>query len=173
MMRHILGEDLNVGCVLSWGPCWYFQKQYFDGTVHRLSTDRYLMRYDVEVSGFPSQHAGPPLPAAAEGGRLHLSAAGGVQLEFPQRERPLQGDQDDADRRVAHLGPADPQVGQGARGRGRLLAQRLGPEGRRRQAAHLRDAAVRRHRRQRVHRRRGARRVRLHLRRSIRPASGS
>jgi hypothetical protein len=24
MMRHILGEDLNVGCVLSWGPCWYF-----------------------------------------------------------------------------------------------------------------------------------------------------
>ena len=58
MMRHILGEDLNVGCVLSWGPCWYYQKQFFDGTVHRLSTDRYLMRYDVEVSGFPSQHAG-------------------------------------------------------------------------------------------------------------------
>ncbi len=58
MMRHILGEDLNVGCVLSWGPCWYFQKQYFDGTVHRLSTDQNLMRYDVEVSGFPSQHAG-------------------------------------------------------------------------------------------------------------------
>jgi hypothetical protein len=58
MMRHILGEDLNVGCVLSWGPCWYFQKQFFDGTVHRLSTDCYLMRYDVEVSGFPSQHAG-------------------------------------------------------------------------------------------------------------------
>ncbi len=25
MMRHILGEDLNVGCVLSWGPCWYHQ----------------------------------------------------------------------------------------------------------------------------------------------------
>ena len=33
MMRHILGEDLNVGCVLSWGPCWYFQKQYFEGKV--------------------------------------------------------------------------------------------------------------------------------------------
>ena len=31
MMRHILGEDLNVGCVLSWGPCWYFQKQFFEG----------------------------------------------------------------------------------------------------------------------------------------------
>lgn len=26
MMRHIVGEDLNVGCVLSWGPCWYHQK---------------------------------------------------------------------------------------------------------------------------------------------------
>ena len=58
MMRHILGEDLNVGCVLSWGPCWYFQKQHFDGKVSALSTPKYLMRYDVEVSGFPSSHAG-------------------------------------------------------------------------------------------------------------------
>lgn len=58
MMRHILGEDLNVGCVLSWGPCWYFQKQYFEGKVHKLSQPGNLMRYDVEVSGFPSQHAG-------------------------------------------------------------------------------------------------------------------
>ena len=31
MMRHILGEDLNVGCVLSWGPCWYTQKAFFEG----------------------------------------------------------------------------------------------------------------------------------------------
>ncbi len=58
MMRHILGEDLNVGCVLSWGPCWYYQKQYFDGKTSALSKDKYLMRYDVEVSGFPSSHAG-------------------------------------------------------------------------------------------------------------------
>ena len=58
MMRHILGEDLNVGCVLSWGPCWYAQKEFFDGAVHPLSTPQNLMRYDVEVSGFPSSHAG-------------------------------------------------------------------------------------------------------------------
>lgn len=58
MMRHILGEDLNVGCVLSWGPCWYHQKEFFEGKVHELSTDDYVMRYDVEVSGFPSSHAG-------------------------------------------------------------------------------------------------------------------
>ncbi len=58
MMRHILGEDLNVGCVLSWGPCWYFQKQFFSGDLHPLSTPDYLMRYDVEVSGFPSSHTG-------------------------------------------------------------------------------------------------------------------
>jgi hypothetical protein len=58
MMRHILGEDLNVGCVLSWGPCWYTQKQHFNGQVSALSTRDYLMRYDVEVSGFPSSHAG-------------------------------------------------------------------------------------------------------------------
>ncbi len=58
MMRHILGEDLNVGCCLSWGPCWYHQKRYFDGKVHPLSTKTHLLRYDVEVSGFPSSHAG-------------------------------------------------------------------------------------------------------------------
>ncbi|MEE8469224.1 MAG: CehA/McbA family metallohydrolase, partial [Planctomycetota bacterium] len=58
MLLHILGEDLKVGCVLSWGPCWYFQKQFFDGQVHSLSTDTTLLRYDVEVSGFPSSHAG-------------------------------------------------------------------------------------------------------------------
>lgn len=58
MLRHILGEDLNVGCVLSWGPCWYTQKRYFEGKVSALSQPRYVMRYDVEVSGFPSSHAG-------------------------------------------------------------------------------------------------------------------
>lgn len=58
MMRHILGEDLKVGCVLSWGPCWYTQKKYFEGNVSELSRQGSLMRYDVEVSGFPSSHAG-------------------------------------------------------------------------------------------------------------------
>lgn len=58
MMRHVLGEDLKVGCVLSWGPCWYTQKQYFEGAPSKLSTPNYVMRYDVEVSGFPSSHAG-------------------------------------------------------------------------------------------------------------------
>jgi hypothetical protein len=58
MMRHILGEDLNIGCVLSWGPCWYHQKEFFEGKVSALSKPHYLMRYDVEVSGFPSSHAG-------------------------------------------------------------------------------------------------------------------
>lgn len=58
MWRQALGEDLNVACVLSWGPCWYHQKSYFKGQVHPLSNDRNVMRYDVEVSGFPSSHAG-------------------------------------------------------------------------------------------------------------------
>jgi hypothetical protein len=58
MMRHVLGEDLNVGCCLSWGPCWYHQKRYFEGKVNKLSTPEHLLRYDVEVSGFPSSHCG-------------------------------------------------------------------------------------------------------------------
>jgi len=58
MFRHQLGEDLNIACVLTWGPCWYFQKQFFEGRVNELSTPNYQMRYDVEVSGFPSDHSG-------------------------------------------------------------------------------------------------------------------
>lgn len=60
MIRDIKGEGLNVGNVLTWGPCFYFQKQFFEGQgkVHELSTPENLMRYDVEVSGFPSSHCG-------------------------------------------------------------------------------------------------------------------
>lgn len=66
MMRHILGEDLNVGVCLSWGPCWYHQKRYFEPfnsklnifPIHPFSTPDHILRYDVEVSGFPSSHCG-------------------------------------------------------------------------------------------------------------------
>ena len=58
MMRHILGEGLNVGCVLTWGPGYNHQKQFFEGKDNRLSTPENLLRYDLEISGFPSSHAG-------------------------------------------------------------------------------------------------------------------
>lgn len=58
MIRQAIGEDLNVSCVLTWGPCWYHQKSFFEGKLSELSTQENLMRYDVEVSGFPSSHAG-------------------------------------------------------------------------------------------------------------------
>jgi hypothetical protein len=58
MIRHIVGEALNIGAVLTWGPGYYYQKQFFEGRDHSLSTPQHLMRYDVEVSGFPSSHAG-------------------------------------------------------------------------------------------------------------------
>ena len=59
MMRQVLGENLNIGAVLTWGPSWYYQKQFFEGQKdHDLSKPERLMHYDVEVSGFPSSHAG-------------------------------------------------------------------------------------------------------------------
>jgi hypothetical protein len=58
IIRHIKGEGLNVGNILTWGPCYYFQKQFFEAKVNKLSTASHLMRYDVEVSGFPSSHVG-------------------------------------------------------------------------------------------------------------------
>ncbi|HVR70488.1 MAG TPA: CehA/McbA family metallohydrolase [Vicinamibacteria bacterium] len=58
IMRQILGESLNVGSVLTWGPCYYHQKQFFSGGDHPLSRPNRILRYDLEVSGFPSSHAG-------------------------------------------------------------------------------------------------------------------
>jgi hypothetical protein len=58
MMRQIEGEKLNVGSVLTWGPDYYFQKQFFSGHDDPLSTSCSRMHYDLEVSGFPSSHAG-------------------------------------------------------------------------------------------------------------------
>jgi len=58
MLRHIMGEDVKVGCCLTWGPCFDFQKQFFSGKPDDVSRYPYLLRYDVEVSGFGSQFSG-------------------------------------------------------------------------------------------------------------------
>jgi hypothetical protein len=75
MMRYILGEDLKVGSVLSWGPGWYFQKTFFEGKDNKLSTKDNLMRYDVEVSGFPSSHTG------------HIVLLGLTEQDYPGTKR--------------------------------------------------------------------------------------
>ena len=58
MMRHCLGEDLKVGANLTWGPCFDYQKQFFTGKDDIVSTFPYILRYDVEVSGFGSHQSG-------------------------------------------------------------------------------------------------------------------
>ncbi|GAA2806160.1 hypothetical protein GCM10010522_24840 [Kribbella solani] len=81
MIRHVRGEGLALGSVLTWAPCYYHQKQFFSGSSisppseleyaemqaaqgmdwQPQPTDqdsKSLLRYDVEVSGFPSSHSG-------------------------------------------------------------------------------------------------------------------
>jgi hypothetical protein len=58
MMRQCEGEDLKVGCNLTWGPCFDYQKQFFCGQVDKVSQYPYLLRYDIEVSGFGSHQSG-------------------------------------------------------------------------------------------------------------------
>lgn len=58
MIRQILGERLNLASVLTWGPDYYYQKQFFSGKDDVLSKPDRLMHYDLEVSGFPSSHSG-------------------------------------------------------------------------------------------------------------------
>lgn len=58
MARHTAGEDLKVGCNLTWGPCFDFQKTFFTGKLDTASRYPYLLRYDIEVSGFGSSPSG-------------------------------------------------------------------------------------------------------------------
>ena len=64
MHRQVLGEALDVGDVLTWGPGYYHQKQFFSGHLDHATAMEAdpgaagLLRYDVEVSGFPSSHCG-------------------------------------------------------------------------------------------------------------------
>jgi hypothetical protein len=81
MIRHVRGEALVVGQVLTWGPAWDYQKQFFSGRAispaaslehPELQTSnnvrwkpqptqkdgQSLLRYDIEVSGFPSSVCG-------------------------------------------------------------------------------------------------------------------
>lgn len=58
MIRHVKGEDLKVGANLTWGPGFDYQKQFFCGTVDKVSEYPYLLRYDIEVSQFGSHQSG-------------------------------------------------------------------------------------------------------------------
>jgi hypothetical protein len=58
MFRQVKGEGLNVGCVLTWGPCFLYQRQFFNERPHDLSDETTLLKYDLEISGFGSQALG-------------------------------------------------------------------------------------------------------------------
>jgi len=58
MALHCRGEDLKIGVNLTWGPCFDYQKQFFSGKDDKTSKFPYLMRYDIEVSGFGSHESG-------------------------------------------------------------------------------------------------------------------
>ena len=96
MIRHVRGEALAVGDVLTWGPGYYYQKQFFSGHVYEphngLEHAEYqeannvtetpgtphdvesLVRYDVEVYRVPIEYLWSPYafaPAGPEFSRGH------------------------------------------------------------------------------------------------------
>ena len=58
MFLHVKGEALNVGCCLTWGPCYEYQRQFFQAGPNKLTEPFTVLKYDVEVSGFGSQALG-------------------------------------------------------------------------------------------------------------------
>ncbi len=75
IVRQVRGEGLNVGSILTWGPCYYHQRQFFSGKDDTRSTAEMKLRYDLEVSGFPSSHAG------------HLVLLGLREQDYPGAKR--------------------------------------------------------------------------------------
>jgi hypothetical protein len=58
MFLQVKGEGLNAGCNLTWGPCFNFQRQFFEPKANKLSEPFTVLKYDIEVSGFGSEHMG-------------------------------------------------------------------------------------------------------------------
>ncbi|MFC5457788.1 CehA/McbA family metallohydrolase [Prosthecobacter fluviatilis] len=58
MFQQVKGEGLNVGCVLAWGYCFDYQRQFFGPQVDQFSEPLTQMKYDMEVSGFGSAALG-------------------------------------------------------------------------------------------------------------------
>ena len=58
MFRQVKGEGLNVGSVLTWGPCFRYQRQFNQPRPLDLSEPLTVLKYDLEISGFGSQALG-------------------------------------------------------------------------------------------------------------------
>ncbi|OYW19794.1 MAG: hypothetical protein B7Z55_08240 [Planctomycetales bacterium 12-60-4] len=58
MFRQVKGEGLHVGCVLTWGPCYDFQRRYFQPKADAVSEPMTVVKYDLEISGFGSAPLG-------------------------------------------------------------------------------------------------------------------
>jgi hypothetical protein len=58
MFRQVKGEGLNIGSVLTWGPGFDHQRQFFAPEIDGHSEPRTAIKYDIEVSGFGSEALG-------------------------------------------------------------------------------------------------------------------
>ena len=58
MFAQVKGEGLNVGCVLTWGPCYDHQRKYFSPIADTVSEPLTVLKYDLEISGFGSAALG-------------------------------------------------------------------------------------------------------------------
>jgi hypothetical protein len=58
MFLQVKGEGLNVGSILTWGPGFNYQRQFFSQGVDATSEPYCLLKYDIEVSGFGSEALG-------------------------------------------------------------------------------------------------------------------
>lgn len=58
MFAQVKGEGLNIGCVLTWGPCFEYQRRFFSPIADEVSQPLTKLKYDLEISGFGSASLG-------------------------------------------------------------------------------------------------------------------
>ena len=79
MLRHAVGEDLDIADVMIWGPNFYYQKEkYFTGKADPVSTDKNVVTHNLEISQFPSSAGG------------HTSGHGIREIDYPGAKRMLE-----------------------------------------------------------------------------------
>jgi len=132
-MRQIQGESLNIGSVADVGACYYYQKQFFTGEDNPLSKPDRRMHSTSRCRAFR-----PATPA----------------IWCPRSERP--GLSGDAPNRGLRPGICPFSSGRSRRAPSSASRTRAGAFRCRIARPELRDAGVRRHWRQRIHRRRDA-----------------
>ena len=112
MFAQVKGEGLNVGCVLTWGPCFEYQRRFFAPIADEASEPLTKLKYDLEISGFGSAALGHVCLLRLQN-QTYPGSRGGKEIGWPTWTVPVmrwakqQGGVTGYPHSALHVHPAD------------------------------------------------------------------